>query len=447
MLQKDLEIYNQQRNSLQRGQNLNYKQRITILKKLKEVILQNEIAIKKALFDDLGKSDYEAYLTEICFVIKEINLAIKKLKKWMKPKKVKRNLLTLNAKQRIINEPLGQVLIISPWNYPFYLTFKPLIGSISAGNFSIIKTSELSKNTSELIKKMINDNFDSQIIHVMNYDIESITEMLKQKFDLIFYTGGPKVGKIIAEQAAKNLTPVILELGGKCPVIIDEKVDLTEVVKKIIFAKSLNAGQTCVGPDYILIKPNMTNEFIKLAKQYIQDNYANLSQEPNIISSQHFDRLIKLAPVDLVRDSANKKIQLNVFKAERSDLIMQEEIFGPLLPVVEYQNLDEAIQIVNNKEKPLTIYLFTNDKKVIKQVAQNTSSGAFVINDCINQLANHNLPFGGVGNSGMGRYHGYQSFVTFSNQKSYFKAWLVNLTVASKPFTEDKIKLIKRLIK
>ncbi|OAB48658.1 aldehyde dehydrogenase family protein [Mycoplasmopsis gallinarum] len=446
-LNNDQSIYNLQKTKLIKP--IEYKERIQILKKLKTILLNNENKIYSTLNLDLNKSKEESYITEFGLIIKEINLFIKKLKKWTKPIKIKRNNLTFYAKQYQKLEPLGQSLIISPWNYPFMLTFIPLIGSIAAGNRTIIKTSDLSLNSTKLITEIINENFLPELIYVMDYQLNSIQSMLDNHFDLIFYTGNSYVAKNIQKQAAFNLSPTILELGGKCPLIIDRAMNLELLMPKLIRAKSINSGQTCIAPDYIYIHESQLTSFLEIFEKTKNELKFNYLDKPKIISPKHYQRLMNSISNDITLKSnyAEQKIDLITFLSSWDAKIMQEEIFGPFLPVLTYQNLNEVIEALKTKEKPLTLYFYSENKANIKLIEENTTSGSFVVNDLLNQLANPNFAFGGVGFSGMGRYRGYESLKSFSNIKTVFKGkkWFWNWE--NKLMEKKNFKFLQKLFK
>ena len=433
--------------------------RINALKKLKQAILKYEDKINDALYKDLKKSKFEAYATEIGISIEEINLHIKKLKKWAKPRKVKTDFLThFYSRSYIYHEPLGHVLIIAPWNYPFQLIISPLIGAISAGNVITLKPSELSINTANVIEEMISEFFDPKYVSVIQGDKEVSQELLNQKWDYIFFTGSTKIGKIIYQSAAKNLTPVTLELGGKSPVIVNKDANLDKAAKRIVWGKLLNAGQTCISPDYLFVHKQVKTEFLNKLKFYITSFYGENPEESSfytkIINKNNILRLQSLIKDADIYYGGNINIDnlyfeptiINNVKAD--DIIMQEEIFGPLLPVLEFSELDDVINFINKRPKPLALYYFSKNKKSQKKILNQTSSGGSAINEVIMHIANNNLPFGGVGDSGFGKYHGKYSFTTFSNTKSVLKkSNLLDSNVRFAPFTDVKYKLMKRLIK
>lgn len=448
------EIVKKQKDYFNTFETLNINFRIEKLKKLKKVIIENEQLIKEALYKDLHKSSTESYMTEIGMALSEITYTLKYLKNWAKVKKVKTSLANFPAKSYIISEPFGNVLIISPWNYPFLLTIGPLISAIAAGNTSIIKPSEFSVNTSKIIEKIINENFKEEYIKVILGGVEETTEILKQKFDLIFFTGSPKVGKIIMEAASKNLTKVILELGGKSPVIVDDTTNLKIASKRIAFGKFLNAGQTCVAPDYLLIKDNIKKEFLKYL---IEDTktIANSNEYCNIINERNYQRLLSLIDEKKViyqKESTTLKLYPVIMdNVKFTDKVMQEEIFGPILPIIEYHSekdlIDTLIKLEDETSYPLAFYIFSNNKKFINELLKLRFGGG-CINDTINHLASTTLPFGGIGNSGIGEYHGKKGFEAFSHQKSILeKSTSIDINLRYYPYSNKKEKLIKKFLK
>lgn len=405
--------------------------RIEQLKKLKKIILENEEYLMTALKRDLNKSFFESFETEIGFTIKELSHVIKNLKKWANPKKVKTSIINFYGKSYIFHEPYGVSLVISPWNYPFQLTISPIIGSIAAGNCTAVKVSEHSPNMSEALAKIINENFDENYLHVFQGDAEIAKEILKEKFDYIFFTGSTTVGQKVMEAAAKNLTPVTLELGGKSPCIVDENVNLAITAKRIVWGKFLNAGQTCIAPDYLYIHKNIKNQLIKEMIKAINEFYnkdpKNSQYYPSIITEKHFDRLINLLENQKIlyggeHVKKDKYIQPTFLESPNKDsTIMQEEIFGPILPIYSYENIDEVIDFIKSKPKPLALYLFSKSKELQNKISKEISFGGGAFNDTIMHIGNIELPFGGVGESGMGNYHGKYSFETFSHKKSILK--------------------------
>ncbi|MDJ0731645.1 MAG: aldehyde dehydrogenase [Crocosphaera sp.] len=426
------------------------------LKQLKELIINHETEISEALDKDLGKSKFESYLAEIRIVKKEIDNALKNLRKWVKSRYVSTPIEQFPATAFIQPQPKGVVLIISPWNYPFSLAIMPLIGAIAAGNCAIIKPSELSPNTSKLIAKIINKNFEPNYIKVIEGGKEISQQLLQEKFAHIFFTGSPSIGKIVMEAAAKQLTPVTLELGGKSPCIVDKNINLEETAKRIVWGKFLNAGQSCVAPDYLLVNQSIKSQLLEAIKQVIKEFYG---EEPaqsldygRIINEYHFQRLSALLSPGNIIIGGKLIPEENYISPTVIDNIspefpiMEDEIFGPILPILNYDKLEEAITFINERPKPLAIYLFSNDQKQQKMVLETTTSGGICINDTVMQYGVLTLPFGGIEKSGIGSYHGQASFDTFSHYKSVLKRsfWLeTNLRF---PPYKGKLKWIKRLL-
>lgn len=452
------ELINKQRKFYSSNISKDLKFRIQNLKLLRSIIIKYEKEIQEALRLDLGKSETEAYMTEIGMVLDEIKYNIKHLAKWAKKKYVSTPLSQFPARSYRIPEPRGLVLIISPWNYPFLLSIQPLIGAIAAGNCVIIKLSEYSVNTSKLLKKILTEIYSEAYVTVVLGEKEVAQELLKEKFDYIFYTGSTKIGKIVMEAAAKNLTPVTLELGGKSPCIVDEKCNVELAAKRIAYGKILNSGQTCVAPDYVFVHQNVKEQFlnclIKYLNNFLGENALNNSDYPKIINEMQFNRIISL--IDKEHVIYGGGYNRNILKIEPTILtikdmtskVMQEEIFGPILPIIGYNNLDYIINYININPKPLALYLFTNNKKIEKRILKEVSYGGGCINDTIIHLANKRLGFGGVGNSGIGEYHGKFSFDTFSHYKSIIKkSNHIDLPVRYHPYSKMKEKLIRMFMK
>ncbi|MBD2177172.1 aldehyde dehydrogenase [Pseudanabaena sp. FACHB-1998] len=417
------------------GKTKSYDFRVAQLQKLLDIIQKNDQLILDALHADLRKPAIEAYGSEVLGTLSEIKYAIKHLKSWMKPLKVGTPINLFPSSSYIYTEPLGVVLIIAPWNYPFVLTIQPLIGAIAAGNCAILKPSENTPNTSKAIAKIINENFDPNFVLAIEGGIETNQALLTEKFDHIFFTGGTAIGKIVMEAAAKHLTPVTLELGGKSPCIIDSDCDLDIAAKRIIWGKFYNAGQTCVAPDYLLIqkkiKPILIEKLVAYVKTFFGDHPQQTPDFGRIVNDRQFDRLFNL--IDQSKSESKILIGGQSDKGDRfiaptlidevspNSKIMAEEIFGPILPILEYDQFSEAIAFVNAQPKPLALYLFSNNKQNQERILQEVSFGGGCFNDAIMHLANPELPFGGVGDSGMGGYHGKASFDTFSHRKSVLK--------------------------
>lgn len=425
------------------------------LNKLKNLIILNEKEILDALNYDLGKSSFEGYSTEVGLILSEIAYAVSNLNKWSAVKKVRTPITNFKSQSYIYPEPFGNTLIISPWNYPFQLAFGPLIGAIAAGNTAIIKLSSTSVNTTRIIEEIINNNFDKGYLYVVTG--EEGRKAIDKKFDYIFYTGSPSVGRLIMEKASKNLTPVTLELGGKSPCIVDCEGDLKLFAKRIVWGKFLNCGQTCIAPDYILVQRKIKDELINNMIYYIEEFYGkdpeNNKEYGRIVNLNHLNRLKKLIEKSNIVyggkiNSDNLYFSPTILKDVTWDEpVMKEEIFGPILPILEYESLDEVIDIVNEHEKPLALYFFSNNEKKIQRIIRNTSYGGGCINDTIMHIANSNLPFGGVGMSGIGSYHGKKSFDTFTHYKSVLrKSTKIDINLRYPPYG-DKLKFIKKVLK
>lgn len=448
-------IIQTQRDFFQTGKTKDVNFRIEQLKNLKQAIIEDEQSIVEALQADLHKPEVETYLTEIS-VIKDIDYAIKHLQNWSKPKKAAVSWDFFSYSAKIYPEPLGVVLIIGPWNYPFQLIISPLIGAIAAGNCAIIKPSEIASHTSDIIAKIIAKHFDPAYLAVVEGGVEASQKLLAEKFDHIFFTGGTSVGKIIMAAAAKYLTPVTLELGGKSPCIVDTDINLEHTVRRISWGKFINAGQTCIAPDYLLvnkiIKKDLIDGLEKSLKEFYGENPINSPDYARIISQKHFERLVSfLKDGKVVIGGENKPSERYIAptlidNVSLEDSVMQEEIFGPILPIIEYTDITEAIALINSRPKPLALYLFSQEKNLQKRVLQETSSGGVCINDTVMQVGVSSLPFGGVGDSGIGNYHGKASFDTFSHKKSVLQnSFWLDLKWRYAPY-QGKLPLIKKLL-
>lgn len=431
--------------------------RITQLKKLANAISDNQSAIEAALYKDLGKSPEEAYLTEIQILLDDIRFHIRHLRAWSKPKRVKSGLALFPSSSHIIKEPYGVVLIIAPWNYPFQLLIAPLVGAIAAGNCAVLKPSPLAPATSALSASLLSTLFDPNYIQVFTGEGQELDYLLEQRFDYIFFTGSPSTGRRIMQKAAVNLCPVTLELGGKSPCVVLSSANITLAARRIAFGKFINAGQTCVAPDYILVERGLKSALIDALKSTIHDFYGENPQQ-----SPHYGRIVNLRFLDRLtglletsggavvyggtanRDSCYLEPTL-VDEPSFESPLMQEEIFGPILPIIAIDSEEEAIAFINARNKPLALYVF-GSKKEGKRILFNTSSGGSCLNDTILHVANKYLPFGGVGESGMGRYHGRYSFETFSHQRSVVSSRLwFDLTGKYPPYKQ--FNLIKRLLR
>lgn len=429
--------------------------RISMLRKLENVIKENEKQILSALYEDLSKSEAEAYMTEIGIVYGEIREALKNVNKWSKPRRVRGSLGTFPAKSYVYSEPYGVVLIISPWNYPFNLSISPLVAAIASGNCAVIKCSKESKNTSKIIRDIINKTFEEEYIYCVDSELD-YDEILHQRYDFIFFTGSARVGKIIMSVASENLIPVSLELGGKSPCIIDETADIKLSAKRIVWGKLLNAGQTCVSIDYIVVHKNVKEELIKYLQKEIGLRYpdaVNNKSYPKIINTHHYERLLNLIKTEskVIGGKSNdseRKIEPTIFPdVDFNHEIMRGEIFGPLLPIIEYDDIDKVINIIKEREKPLACYIFSQRKEKADHIINSLSYGGGCVNDTIMQLANSHVPFGGVGNSGMGSYHGKHGFDLLSHKKGIVKnKTIFDLPFRYAPFDLKKLNIFKRIM-
>lgn len=416
-------------------------QRREKLKKLKAEILKRREDIKAALYADFKKPYPESELTEIHTCLDEINFAVKNLKKWMKPKRVPTPIVLLGSRSQIVYEAKGVVLILAPWNYPFSLLINPLVAAVAAGNCVIAKPSEKTPATAKILEEIISTVFANNEVVVVNGDVTVAQNLLTLPFDHIFFTGSPQVGKKVMEAASKHLTSVTLELGGKSPVIIDKTADLKTAAQRIAWGKFINGGQTCVAPDYVYVHNDVHDEFLDLIKNQIELHYGNSAEEraktkdfAHIIDQKAFDRLNeamaneqRVHPDPIERDSLYfpPTILKNISLESK---IMKEEIFGPILPVLKFERVDSVIDSIRKGQKPLALYIFSRDNKFVNRIKAATSSGGMCINQVVLHLANPNLPFGGVGNSGIGSYHGKFGFLAFSHEKSLLRQSIFTFT-------------------
>ncbi len=437
--------------------NTDIKYRKESLKKLLHVITKYEEEIIKALYNDFKKPAFEAVLTETNYVISDLKETIKHIDSWAKPKKVSASLLNFPSSDYIYSEPYGHVLIIAPWNYPFQLALCPLVAAVAAGNRVTLKPSELTPNTSDIIAKIISETFSKNEVTVKTGDADVAAALLKKRWDYIFFTGSVTVGKIVAKAAAENLTPVTLELGGKSPCIIDETANLVLSARRIVWGKVINAGQTCVAPDYILVHHKIKAAFVKLLIQEIKKALGSNPEESadfaRIINLKNWQRQLSLLENQTIL-SGGQSNQDTLFLAptlldepKMDSPVMQEEIFGPILPILSYKTESDIEKIISSFEKPLSLYLFSENKAFVDEVLQKYSFGGGCINDTVIHLVNNRLPFGGVGNSGMGAYHGKLSFDIFSHKKAIVKrgTWL-DLPLRYAPY-KDKLTTIQKVLK
>ncbi len=444
-------ILQAQRNVLKKR--ISITERLELLSTLKDCIYQHEAQIFEALQKDLNKSPTQSYLTEVMHLYAEIKHAQKILKTLQKPKKIKTPLMLFGGKSKIYYEPYGLVLVISPWNYPFYLSLMPLIGAIAAGNCVSLKPSEYAPNSSLVLKKILSQTFKSELVHVFCGDEHVAKSLLKEKFDYIFFTGSPKVGQMVMQAASKHLTPITLELGGKNPCIMHDASNLKITARRIIWGKFSNAGQTCIAPDLLFVQEEIYEDFLFHLKESIKEQYAPDAQDFNlhqsildskdygkIISQRHFNRALELLEeaknmgVEIVfggkSDQKNLQISptllalgsLENIKELASLKILKEEIFAPLLPIITYKDIHALLDYIHSLPTPLALYLFSQDEALKERIIEEIPFGGGCINDCMLHIANHNLPFGGRGSSGMGAYHGKFSFETFSHKKAIYQA-------------------------
>ena len=430
--------------------------RIKLLKKLLISIQNHESAIIEALQKDFKKPPFETYITEINYVISDLKHTISNVENWSKPKRVWPSILNFPSFDYIYTEPYGRVLIISPWNYPFQLAMCPLIAAIAAGNTIVLKPSELTFNTSQLITKIVEEVFDVKEVVVVHGGAEFTQSLLEKRWDYIFFTGSVFVGKIVAQAAAKNLTPYTLELGGKNPCIVDEGADLEIAVKRIVWGKFINAGQTCIAPDYILVQGKEKYNFVELLKKEIIRVYGENPEESKdfsrIINSKNWHRLNEMIDHTKVLfggiTNENEKYISPTLLDEPSlnSEVMKDEIFGPILPIISYHDEKDLENIISKYEKPLALYAFTNDKKFAERMIAKFSFGGGCVNDCMVHFSNHRLPFGGVGHSGIGAYHGKLGFDSFSHQKAIVKKpnWADN-PIRYAPY-KNKLNFIKKVL-
>lgn len=453
------EIVKKQREYFKTGVTTPVSFRLNALKKLRKAILTNESRILTALKQDLNKSEAESYMTEIGMVLEEIKTLVKHTPKWAAAKYVKTPIAQFYGRSFILSEPYGVVLVMSPWNYPFQLSITPLVGALAAGNCVILKPSAYAPEVSQVMADILSECFPAKYVAVVGGGRQENQELLEQKFDYIFFTGGVEVGKLVMEKAAKHVTPVSLELGGKSPCIVDKTADLKLAAKRIAFGKLLNSGQTCVAPDYLYVEETVKTELITYLKRYIkeflgEDPFQN-PDYPKIINEKHYRRIMSLIEGETILaggyGSETDKYQIaptlldNITPASK---IMQEEIFGPVLPILTYKHIKEVTEYVNGRPKPLALYLFTTDRQLERHILKNISFGGGCVNDTIIHLASPYLGFGGAGESGMGSYHGRYSFDTFSHKKSIIKkANWVDLPMRYPPYTKTKDKLVRFFLK
>ena len=453
---KTSEIVKLQKEYFETGETFSYKFRKEQLKKLLFAIKCNQSEIVSALKTDLGKTETESYMSEIGMVNSEIKYLLKHLRCFMRTKRVIGEISNFPAKYYSMPVPKGNVLIMSPWNYPFLLTLEPLVDAIAAGNTVVVKPSAYSPATTQVIKRIIEENFEPNYIAVITGGRAANTDLLEQKFDHIFFTGSKAVGHEVLKHAEKNMTPVTLELGGKSPCIVDKTANIKIAAKRIIFGKLMNVGQTCIAPDYVLVHKEVYNDLLKELKNQIQEQYGTNTLDNinygKIISEKHFERLTGLLSDQKIFcggkcSKEQLKIEPTIIKSPKLDsAIMTEEIFGPLLPVIPYQTEREALGIIQKNPTPLALYVFTSDRGVQNYFLKKVQFGGGCVNDTLMHIASSRLAFGGVGTSGMGAYHGKRGFDTFSHYKSIVKKGKMEISVRYRPTTNTKEKLIKKFM-
>ncbi|MCP1323339.1 aldehyde dehydrogenase family protein [Bacillus thuringiensis] len=450
-------IVSRQKEYFLKGHTRSIEMRKNNLKRLYEGIQRFEEEIFQALKLDLNKSVHESFTTEVGYVLKEISFQLKHMSSWSKPKRVRTALTHFGSKGKVVPEPYGVTLIIAPWNYPFQLAIAPLVGALAAGNTIVLKPSELTPSVSKVLKRMLGELFPEELVAVVEGGVEESTSLLREPIDYIFFTGSVGVGKVVMEAAAKQLTPLTLELGGKSPCIVHKDAKIEMTARRIVWGKFLNAGQTCVAPDYMYVHSSVKEKLIEAIRHEITEQY---SKEPlqnenyvRIVSERHFERLCRFLQDGQVVIGGNyKKDTLHIEPTVLADTtwqdaVMEDEIFGPILPIIEYDNIEDVIGTIQQHPKPLALYVFSEDKEVQKKVTSNISYGGGCINDVVYHLATPYLPFGGVGSSGLGGYHGKESFRTFSHYKSILAqstAFDMKIRYSS---TKSALKFIRKLLK
>lgn len=451
-------ILSRQQDYFATGATLSYAGRLKALQSLGQAVRQRETDILQALREDLGKSPAEGYMTEVGMVLEELSFTIKGLKGWMKPRRVRTPLTHFPASSRVYPEPIGSVLILSPWNYPFQLTLAPLIGAIAAGCTAVVKPSAYAPATAAVVKALLDDCFPPAYIQTVTGGRRENADLFNAPFDYIFFTGGQTVGRIVLEAAARHCTPVTLELGGKSPCIVDRTANIPLAARRICFGKFLNAGQTCVAPDYVLaeecVRERLMAEIGRCIKTFFGEDPLSCGDYPRIVNQRHFDRLTALLEGQPVycggrTDPDGLRISPTLLDNPSPDApVMSEEIFGPILPVLSFRELAQAEAFVRARPKPLALYLFSEDKGTQSRILERLSFGGGCINDTLLHLATPHMGFGGVGASGMGQYHGKKSFDTFTHYKSILRqSGRVDLPVRYPPYTQKKDRIIRRLMK
>ncbi len=437
---------------------MDYRERVSLLIKLRDVVKENEKEIYKALEHDLGKPAYESYYTEIGLIYNEINYTLKFLKSWMQEKTLPTPFFHMPAVSTVVREPYGRVLIISPWNFPFQLSLIPLVNAWAAGNVVTIKPSEVSGHCEKVLYRMITENFHTSRVRVITGGPEITMDLLAKKFDFIFFNGSRRVGKIVYEKASELMTPVCLQMGGKTPAIVDENCNLEEAAKRIVHGKFVNCGQNALAPEYVLVPKKLKKKFVKLLDQYIEEFYGENPVESenygSIINLQHFFRLLDLIEhqtIILGGEFDTMKVKISPTVVEEDSFcseMMKDEIFGPILPILTYEGFDEAVEVIERFPTPPACYIFTKNRLHEEFIKNNYRCGSVCVNDIMLQGMTSHLPLGGVGSSGMGRYHGKAGYDTFSNIKSIVKKRnIANSSLRYPPYDKNKMPLLKRIMK
>lgn len=442
------------------GETLSYQFRAERLAALKRAVLARQDQLEQALKADLGKCSFESYATEVGFILSSISHTLSYLKRWMRPEKQKTPISLMGCRSRVEKQPYGSVYIIGPYNYPFQLLIEPLIGAMAAGNCAVLSPSELAPNVARVTMELIRDTFEEAYVACVEGGVDNNTLLLQSPFDYIFFTGSVRVGRVVMEAAAKQLIPVTLELGGKSPVIVDRSANLSLAAQRILWGKLMNAGQTCVAPDYVLAPREKREELVARLEETLARFYGpDAKDSPDygrIINTRHMERLKAILDRDraVIRrggevDMEQRYIQPTILCPDGFEAAaMEEELFGPILPVLAYDSLDQALDYVNSNPKPLALYVFSEDRGVTERILRRTTSGGVSVNDTISHIINPNLPFGGVGTAGMGRYHGKYSFDTFSHHRSVLeKTTRFPITLTFPPFTDRKLNMVKKALR
>ena len=450
-------LIQRQRDFFNSGKTLPLEFRIGQLKKLKDSIERNEKLVLGALYKDLRKSEIEAYNSEVLMTVADIDYALKRIRYWVRPQRVRTPLIHFPAKSLVYPEPAGVVLILSPWNYPFQLTFVPLIGAIAAGNCAVLKPSEYAPHTSAVLMDIIRDTFNPDYLTAVEGGVETSRALLEEKFGHIFFTGSTNVGKMVMRAASQHLTPVTLELGGKSPCVVWKDANIEVASRRILWGKFMNAGQTCVAPDYLLVHHDISKRFIEALVSGIRKFYGPSPQQSKdyarIINGNHFERLTKYledGTVLLGGEHDKKDLYISptlLSNVKRAAPVMEDEIFGPILPILEFETMEDVIGRINSKPKPLALYLFTDNQSIQEAILRNTSSGGVCINDTVSHIVGSDLPFGGVGDSGFGSYHGKAGFDSFTHYKSVLRRSFSFDARMKYPPYKTELKKIKRILK